>query len=1267
MPATALRTVSLKDKFALEDGIAYMSGLQALVRIPLVQRRRDIAAGLNTGGFISGYRGSPLGGLDREIVRARKELEPLNVKFVAGVNEDLAATAVWGTQQVNLLPGAKVDGVFGIWYGKAPGVDRSADVMRHANAAGTSPKGGVLAIIGDDHSAKSSTLSCQSDHILYAMMIPQLYPYSIQEFVEYGLLGIEMSRYSGCWTALKVTSETVETSGTVDLSRENREILIPDENDFQMPPDGLHIRMNDIPHAIDYRLQNFKLFACHAFARKNKIDRVVWDSPNPRFGIITSGKSYGDVRQALLDLGITEDVAREIGLRIYKVGMTWPLEPEGVQTFVEGLEEILIVEEKRELIEYQLKQQIFNWDAKRRPVVVGKYDEHRNRLLPLHNDQSVGMVARVLAQRIARFYTTKKIEEALQFYGDYEQEMESYAPPSLRKPYYCSGCPHNTSTKVPDGSFAMVGIGCHYMVQWMDRNSGLCTHMGGEGVPWIGSSPFTETKHIFANLGDGTYFHSGSLAIRASVAAKVNITYKILYNDAVAMTGGQQVDGELPVWRVAQQVIAEGVQKCWIVSETPDAYKDGKNIPAGVPVFHRDWLDKIQKEARETPGCTIIIYDQTCAAEKRRRRKRGQYPDPNKRVIINKDVCEGCGDCSVQSNCVSVMPVETEYGRKRQINQTACNKDFSCVKGFCPSFVTVEGGELRKTEAGPEPMDQPGSSALSIHQNQNSESISLPPVSGREGREGGLSSLEAAASSGPSPSNSPSREEAGGGELFRNIPHPTIPPLDRAYNVMVTGIGGTGVLTTGAVMGMAAHLEHQHCAILDSTGLAQKGGEVLSHVRLAPHLDELRTGHIITGGTDLLLACDIVSATGKSAHETLNPKRSSAIVNLDNTPVAAFVTDNTVDFHQEELKRNLIASTKSQSFVDANHITGALLGDEMPTNVFMLGFAWQQGLVPLSLESLMKAIELNGVAIESNKKAFNYGRLAAHDPAKIESILKSVTGAEEQTPLSQSLDEVIEKRKAFLTAYQNAAYAKRYTDLVEKVRVFEASLPSSTRVIPTKEGSADASRSGADPSLRFGMTQQVVERPHELDSPAAAAKNFPHPLTEAVARNYHKLLAYKDEYEVARLYTNGDFMKAVKKQFAGNYKLTFHMAPPVFEQEDVATGRPKKRQFGPWMLSVLGVLAKFKGLRGTALDPFGYHKDRKTERALIAEYEQTVRLVLDHANAGNLDLCAEILSIPDMMRGFGPVKEANIRKARQREMLLKTRLINRDEPARKAA
>jgi indolepyruvate ferredoxin oxidoreductase len=1152
----ALRKVSLKDKYELTEGTAFMSGLQALARLPIVQRRRDIAAGLNTAGFISGYRGSPLGAYDMELMRVAKQLDELNIKFIPGVNEDLAATAVWGTQQVNLIPGAEVDGVFGIWYGKSPGVDRSGDVMRHANANGTAPHGGVLAICGDDHACKSSTLPCQSDHILYAMQIPTLYPASLQEYVEYGLLGIAMSRYSGCWTAMKVTGETVETSGTVELDRENREILIPTADEFIMPPGGVHIRLGDVPRDIDWRLQNFKLFACHAFARKNKIDKTIMDSPKPRFGIITAGKSYGDVRQALIELGIDDKVAAEIGLRVYKVGMTWPLEPKGVQAFVEGLEEILIVEEKRELIEYQLKQQVYNWaEGRRPPVIVGKYDEKGARLLPIHNDQSVGLVTRVIAQRLQRFYHNDKVDSALKFFSDYETETKDYVPPSLRRPYYCSGCPHNTSTKVPDGSFAMVGIGCHYMVQWMDRNSALCTQMGGEGVPWIGAAPFSKTKHIFANLGDGTYFHSGSLAIRAAVAGKVNITYKILYNDAVAMTGGQHVDGDLPVYRVAQQVMAEGVTKCWLVSEQPEVYKDRFGLPDAVPVLHRSYLDKVMKEARETPGTSVIIYDQTCAAEKRRRRKRGKYPDPAKRVVINKAVCEGCGDCSVQSNCVSVQPVETEFGRKRQINQSMCNKDFSCLKGFCPSFVTIEGGGLKKTQSGAT------------------------------------------------------------GDIFANLPEPNVPVLGKhAWNIMVSGIGGTGVLTIGALVGMAAHLEGKHCRNLDMTGLAQKGGEVLSHVRLAADREELRTGHITTGGTDLLLACDIVSAVGKVAYETLNPQRTHAIINTHNTPVAAFVTNNKIDFHHGQVRDTLLSRVlPDASFVDASTTSLAMLGDEIATNIFMLGYAWQKGLVPLSRAAIERAIELNGVAIDDNKKAFNFGRLAAHDPVGVEKMTAEVTGPAHEEEIAVTIDDIIAKRVKFLTEYQNASYAKRYTDMLDRVK---ATAPD---------------------------------------------------LLETVARNYYKLLAYKDEYEVARLYTNGDFIKEVKAQFDGNYKLKFNLAPPIMETTDPATGRPKKREFGPWMLPALQILAKFKFLRGTAFDPFGHLKDRKEERALIKEYEGTLDTILQHATPANMATAREILALPDSIRGYGPVKDASIKKARTQHTCLMTDFINGQGTVKKAA
>lgn len=1146
----ALRTITLQDKYEQEEGVAYMSGIQALARLPIIQRRRDIAAGLNTAGFISGYRGSPLAGYDRELMRAGKYLKQYNVKFVPGVNEDLAATSIWGTQQVNLYPGGKHDGVFGIWYGKAPGVDRSGDVFRHANAAGTSPHGGVLALAGDDHACKSSSLPAQSDHSFYATMIPMLYPSSIQEFVEYGLLGIEMSRYSGCWTAFKVTSDTAETSGTIDLSRENRLILHPDESEFEMPPGGVHIRMSDIPREMDWRLQNYKLFACHAFCRKNNIDRVVLDSPKPRFGIITSGKSYGDVRQALVELGITDDIAKEIGLRLYKVGMPWPLEPQGVQEFCEGLEEILIVEEKREFIENQLKQQIFNWHADKRPVVVGKYDESHQRLLPLENEQSVGLVCRIIAQRLSRFYKSEAIDNCLRFYEERDKKDSEYKPANVRTPFYCAGCPHNTSTKVIEGSHAFAGIGCHYMSQWMDRDTGLYTHMGAEGVPWIGHAPFTENKHVFTNLGDGTYFHSGVLAIRASVAAKVNITYKILYNDAVAMTGGQDVDGELSVASMAQQVVAEGVSKAWIVTDNPSLYDGMGGIPAGVDIVHRDKMELIQKQARDTEGCSVIIYEQTCAAEKRRRRKRGLMDDPAKRVFINDAVCEGCGDCSEQSNCIAVLPLETEYGRKRQINQSACNKDFSCLKGFCPSFVTIHGGNVRKDKA----------------------SVDVE-------------------------------------SLFCEIPMPKTPEIDGSYNVLIAGVGGTGVLTIGAMLGMAAHMEGKHCAILDMTGLAQKGGSVLSHIRLSHSLDTLRTGHIISGGTDLLMAYDIVAASGHDAYDTLSPERTKLVVNSDYTPVSEFVINNDVNLHDKELIENLSENTQGDPhFIHASSITRSLMGDEMPTNVFMLGYAWQQGLIPIGLEALQEVIRLNGIAVEMNKQAFAYGRLAAHDLGKLEALIKDLPSYEAPKQVAQTLNERIETRAEYLLNYQNEAYAQRYFDFMARVS--------------------------------------------ELDNILQVGED----LSEAAALGYHKVLAYKDEYEVARLYTDGAFLKKLKKQFSGNYKIEFHMAPPIFERIDEATGRPKKKAYGPWMMRALSVLAKLKFLRGTRLDVFRYHEDRKEERKLIEEYEYFLDVIEQNINADNYKLCVELLSSVMDIKGFGPVKAEGIKKARALQTLLVRRI-----------
>ena len=1163
MSRIALADVSLDDKYELSDGSAFMSGTQALVRLPLVQRRRDQAAGLNTAGMISGYRGSPLGAYDQALWKAQKLLDREDIHFRPAVNEDLGATVLWGTQQLGLFPGAKHDGVFGIWYGKGPGVDRSGDVFRHANAAGTAPHGGVLAIAGDDHGAKSSTLPHQSDHTFYSLMMPILYPSSVQEFVEYGLLGIAMSRYSGCWVAYKVIAETLEVSSSVSLSGESREILLPTSGEFEMPEAGVNIRIPKDWREYDYMLQRYKVFGALAFARKNRIDRLIFDSPEPRFGIITTGKSYEDVRKALDELGITWEVAAEIGLRLYKVGMPWPLEMEGVREFSEGLEEVLVVEEKRELIENQIKQHLFNWRADVRPLVVGKVDEKGRWLLPPDNDLSVGLIAHVIAERISRFHATDRISERLAFYTSREEAQAAYGAPIVRKPYFCSGCPHNTSTKVPEGSRALAGIGCHIMATWMDRDTSTFTHMGAEGVPWIGQAPFSETRHVFVNLGEGTYYHSGILAIRQSVAAGVNITYKILFNDAVAMTGGQPVDGPISVPEIAAQVAAEGVNRVVVVTDEPERYGSVKNLPPGTPVRHRDELDGIQRELREVEGVTVLIYDQTCAAEKRRRRKRGTFPDPAKRIFINEMVCEGCGDCSDQSNCMSVEPLETEFGRKRTINQSSCNKDYSCLKGFCPSFVTVYGGNPRKTRV------------------------------------------------------------TGFDEYLKDLPDPALPSLEQPYNVFVTGIGGTGVVTIGALMGMAAHLERKQVTVLDMAGLAQKGGAVMSHVRIGASDSELHTPKIITGGADLLLACDAVVATSPAGADMMDPARTAAVVNGHRAPVADFVLNKNIDFRDIQVKSEISKRTREDArhFIEATEIAIALMGDSIATNLFVLGYAFQKGLVPLSAEALEKAIELNGVAVEANLRTFRSGRLAAHDIKAIENLIRPVLQAYEPEEKARTLDELIERRVRFLTDYQNAGYAKRYRDLVERVRTAEAA------VSPGKESLADA-----------------------------------------VARNYFKLLAYKDEYEVARLYSDKHFRARLEAQFEGDYRIAFNLAPPIMSKTNPATRRPAKREFGPWMLKAFGVLARLKGLRGTPLDIFGYSAERKMERALIADYEASVEEILERFSPDTHGIAVDIARLPDDIRGFGPVKAKNVAAVREKWTLLRGQLRSeRGAGDRKAA
>jgi len=1150
---------SLEDKYSLASGRVYLTGYQALVRLLLIQKARDEAAGLDTAGFVSGYRGSPLGGLDQTLWKAKSYLQQASIVFQPGINEDLAATAVWGSQQANLSPQAKHDGVFAMWYGKGPGVDRCGDVFRHGNAAGSSKHGGVLVIAGDDHAAKSSTLPHQTDHFFKSMMMPVLAPAGVQEYIDFGVHGYALSRYSGCWVAFKALADTVETSASVDVDPQRVQVRIP--TDFALPPDGLNIRWPDPPLVQEKRLLHYKLYAALAYCGSNGLNRLVIDSPAPRLGIITSGKSYLDVRQAFDDLGIDEALAAEIGIRLYKVGMVWPLEADGVRAFAEGLDEILVIEEKRQLIEYQLKEELYNWREDVRPRVIGKFDEkgewahvmrpdgtidHGDWLLPAAGELTPAMIARAIASRIERFFTSERIRSRLAFLEAKERTLAARNFAIDRVPTFCSGCPHNTSTHVPEGSRALAGIGCHYMVTWMpERRTGTFTQMGGEGVPWVGQAPFTNEKHIFANLGDGTYFHSGLLAIRQAVAAKVNITYKILYNDAVAMTGGQPVDGSLSVPQIVQQLRAEGVQNIVVVTDgTARAYGPA-DLPH-VPMRHRDELDAIQRELRESGGVTALIYDQTCAAEKRRRRKRGTYPDPARRVFINEAVCEGCGDCGVKSNCMSILPVETEFGRKRQIDQSSCNKDYSCLNGFCPSFITIEGGRLRKGQA--------------------------------------VQADESA---------------------FANLREPEIPATTRPFGLLVTGVGGTGVVTIGALVGMAAHLDGKGVTVLDMTGLAQKGGSVYSHVRIADRPEDLHAVRIAAGEADAVIGGDAVVTASVEALAKMSASRTRAVVNIAETPTSAFAHDPDWQFPLERMQAAIRDATGDNTqFLDAQSLATALMGDAIATNLFLLGHAWQNGMVPVSHASLMQAIELNATAVEMNKRAFLWGRRAAQDLA---AVVRGARPAASPPDKAQTLAEIIARRVAVLTDYQDVAYAERYRRLVERVRAAEG------------------------------------------DKAAAGSTR----LAEAVARNYFKLLAYKDEYEVARLYTDPAFWDRVHASFEGDFEVRFHLAAPLIARPDPNTGRVAKRSFGPGMMRIFRALARLKGLRGTRWDVFGHTAERRAERALIAQYENDVIELLETLSWSRLGAAVEIARLPEEIRGYGHVKARSMQLvAQKRERLL---------------
>ena len=1151
-PAIELADVDLDDKYTRPRGRVFLTGIQALVRLALTQRQRDLAAGHDTAGYISGYRGSPLGGLDLQIERAKTHLDRHHVVFQPGVNEDIAATACWGTQQAELDGEGAYDGVFCIWYGKGPGVDRSGDVLRHANLAGTSKLGGVVALLGDDHTCESSTTAHHSEYAMVDASIPVLNPAGVQEILDFGLYAFALSRYSGCWTALKCVHDTVEAAASVEIDPERIEIVIPD--DPIVPPEGLGIRWPDTPQEQEVRLYERKIEAAKGFCRANRLDRTVWDSDRAWLGVATTGKSYLDVRQAFEDLGIDEAAAHRLGIRLYKVAMPFPLEPEGARRFAEGLDTILVVEEKRALIETQLKDLLYA--APNAPRIVGKRDEAGRTLFTAAgrldtNHIAVEIGRRLLARAGDAAFATQVAARVAARVAELEAILsggDSEPAAMERTPYFCPGCPHNTSTRVPAGSRALAGIGCHYLAQFMDRSTARYTHMGGEGASWIGESRFSKRGHVFQNIGDGTYFHSGLLSIRAAIASGANVTFKILYNDAVAMTGGQQVDGSLTVPIVTRQMQAEGARRIVVVTDEPEKYGARSGLAAGTTVHHRRELDAVQRAMREIAGTTVIVYDQTCAAEKRRRRKRGKYPDPPKRAFINPAVCEGCGDCGVKSNCVAVVPLETEFGRKRAIDQSSCNKDFSCVEGFCPSFVTVHGGTLRKGAG------------------ISREGAALPA-----------------------------------------LPEPSVPGLDRPYEIIVTGVGGTGVITIGALLGMAAHLESKGCSVLDQTGLAQKGGAVVSHVRIAARPGDITTTRIANGAANLVLGCDVVVTAGADTRATMRAGKTTVVVNTQETMTGDFTRNADLVFPAEALMRGIedAAGARRVERVDATRIATAMTGDAIATNLFMLGYAWQKGRIPLSRAAIERAIEINGVAVEMNLSAFDWGRRTAADRNAVERrVAPGIASSIEVAPPREreTLESVIERRATFLVNYQDAAYAGRYRAFVERVQAAERSRAKGMRG-----------------------------------------------LAEAVARGYFKLLAYKDEYEVARLHAAPEFRRRIEAAFEGDYTLEFHLAPPLFARRDPETGEPRKARYGPWMMRVFAVLARFKGLRGTMLDPFGYTQERRRERGLIERYEQVASSLIDDLDHTNHAIAVEIASLPDRIRGFGHVKARSIEEAERRE------------------
>ncbi len=1123
----SLQKVSLNDRFDLEKSPVLLNGTQALVRLMLIQKERDRAAGLDSAGLCTGYRGSPLGAVDLQMTRAEKLLAEQDITFQPGLNEDLAATALWGSQQAELRGEGKYDGVFGLWYGKGPGVDRSGDVMRHANMAGTSRHGGVLMAMGDDHTGESSTVLHQSEWALVDAYMPVVSPAGVQEVLDYGIYGWALSRFAGVWVGLKTMKDTIEATAVVDGRADRMKLVMPE---FEMPEGGLNIRLVDTPHAQEARMIDYKRFAAEAFSHANKMDKRVWGKPGAKIGFVSAGKNWLDLCHAMSLLGIDAEEAERLGITTYKVGQTFPLDMKGFHDWAEGLDLIVVVEEKRKLLEVQIKEAIF--DDRRGRRVYGWYKGgaggmHREELFPTRDAlDPIWIAEKIGGILIEEGRGTDRVKAGLTQLAE-ARHADNAEDIAARLPYFCAGCPHNSSTKLPEGARAYAGIGCHYMVQWMDRETVGFTHMGGEGANWIGEAPFSTRAHVFQNLGDGTYNHSGVQAIRAALASDANITYKILYNDAVAMTGGQPNEGGLSAPQIARELTAMGVKTLAVVYDDKEDV-DMDAFPQGLEIKPRGELMDVQRRMEQTEGVSAILYIQTCAAEKRRRRKRGLFPDPDKRVFINTDVCEGCGDCGVQSNCVAVVPEETELGRKRAIDQSACNKDFSCLKGFCPSFVTLEGATPKKTATA---------------------TLELP-----------------------------------------DLPMPELPEIDGTHNVIITGVGGTGVVTIGAVLAQAAQIDGKGAGMMEMAGLAQKGGAVHIHCRIAERPEDITAIRVATGEAHALIGGDMVVSAGAKTLGLTRTDQTGAVVNSHETMTGDFTRDTEFKLPTERLELALQARMKERlSLFDASELSKTLLGDSIYSNMMIFGGAWQRGFIPVSLEALMEAIELNGAAVQRNKRAFEIGRWAVLYPDQAASYI-----APNVTQKPKSLQEKIDYRAEHLVAYQNKSLAARYRALVDRVE---------------------------------------DER-----------------LKEAVAKGYHKLLAYKDEYEVARLHLST--MEKAEAAFDGDFKMTYHLAPPVLSKVG-SDGRPQKRAFGPWMHRGFKLLARLKGLRGTWLDPFGYSEERKMERALIAQYEADMDEVLSKVGPETMDLAVALAELPLMIRGFGPVKAENEAKAaKEREALL---------------